>query len=210
MNSKFTKRNFATFRLTSAIASSFTHKMAISSIALATLVTSNGMALASAATSYEKTNASGTTELLAQTVPDAEIAVTDRLTVVAERKPAEFNATIAALTPYVVEGADGSVTLNAPAEVVRTVDQESYAAIVDSMNKANLTLQNDNAQMRRLPRIPWRQIYEAVKRAGQWVWYKLPLCTAAVTREWANITTSSPNPQDWIIPAAIVCGKAMR
>lgn len=136
--------------------------------------------------------------------------LTDTLSGVAQRKPAEFKATVEALTPYVVVNQNGTVSINAPAKVIKTIDQESYTAILDSVNKSNQILQSRSAQLKGLPRIPWSQIFNAVKRSGKWVWYKSHLCVAAVVYNWPRIILRSPNPTDWHLQAVSVCIRAMR
>ena len=156
------------------------------------------------------------TELLAQNtldnqnIPDVEVMVTDSLTAVAEHKPAEFKAAIEVLTPYVVQSDDGSITIRAPIEVIKTLDQDSYTAICDSISQANQILQSGNSQLTRGVKIPWKAIYNAVKRSGKWVWYKAHLCTAAVVRNWDDIIDENGSIETMIISASIVCANAMR
>ncbi len=209
-----------------AISTAMTRRNTVTGIALTTLLTFNGTALVvgsgSATASYGKASASfGTVEAniipktagaQAQGEAAIQVAVTDSLTAVAARKPAEFKATIEALTPYVVQRADGTVAIAAPVRVLLAVDRDSYAAILGALNKANQTMQGNGAGVNRaLPAIPWPKIWEAVKRTVLQVpWHKIPMCTAAVVREWGVITTSSPNPEEWILPAVAVCISAMR
>jgi hypothetical protein len=225
MNTNLTKGNFVKFSRMAAVGTAMTRRNTVTGIALTTLLAFNGMALAvgssSATASYGKASTSlrtveaniipKTVGVQAQGEAAIQVAVTDSLTAVAARKPVQFKATVKALTPYVVQRADGTVAIAAPVGVLLAVDRDSYAAILGALNKANQIVQGNGAGVnRRLPPIPYAQIWEAVKRAGNWVWYKTHLCAAAVVREWGNITSRSPNPQDWIMDAAVVCGLAMR
>ncbi len=225
MNTNLTKGNFVKFSRMAAVGTAMTRRNTVTGIALTTLLAFNGMALAvgssSATASYGKASTSlrtveaniipKTVGVQAQGEAAIQVAVTDSLTAVAARKPVQFKATVEALTPYVVQRADGTIAIAAPVGVLLAVDRDSYAAILGALNKANQTVQGNGAGVNQeLSKIPWTAIWEAVKRAGKWVWYKVPLCTAAVTREWGNITASSPDPQDWVIRAAFVCGNAMR
>jgi hypothetical protein len=145
---------------------------------------------------------------------EAQLVVTDTLVKLATRKPAEFQATVDALTPYVVEHDDGMFTIKAPNKVIKGVDQDSYAALLDSLEKANQMMQDGtlgaDEALRRIPRIPWAKIYRIVKRRGKWVWYKVNRCAGAVARKWPEIIQHSPDPQDWAMEAALICGNAMR
>lgn len=92
---------------------------------------------------------------------EVEVAMTDALLEVAARKPDEFRATVDALTPYVIEHDDGSITITAPEEVLKAVDQDAYATILDSLDKANQAMQSHalNAdEALALRKIPWGQI----------------------------------------------------
>ncbi|MDD1620265.1 MAG: hypothetical protein LUQ11_02195 [Methylococcaceae bacterium] len=71
----------------------------------------------------------------------------DPLSEVETRKPAEFNATVEALSQYVIKHADGSLAVEAPASVERTVDQESYAAILGALDEFNQVTTGNSARM---------------------------------------------------------------
>lgn len=138
------------------------------------------------------------------------LAVTDALVNLAERKPDEFQATVDALTPYVVEEADGTFSISASKRVIKTVDRDSYDALVESLDKANQVLRGATlGAVGARGRIPWGPIWRLVKKAGKWVWYKVHLCTANIVRNQDKYPGDIGD-KEWIAAAAIDCARAMR
>jgi hypothetical protein len=136
------------------------------------------------------------------------LAMTDELVSMATHKPTEFNAAFEALEPYVVEEEDGAFSIAAPQRVVRTLDQEAYAALADSLEKANEIMRATPGAIGVRGRIPWGKIYRAAKKKGKWVWYKVNLCAAAVVRNHRKYPGQMGS-AIWIAAAATDCIRAM-
>lgn len=118
---------------------------------------------------------------------------------VEKRKPAEFQAVVEALTPYVTEDEDGTFNLAAPKRVIKELDQDVYADLTDSLEKANQTMRGAVGAR---GGIPWKMVWRVVKRFGKKLpWYKLG-CAMGVVVANRNKYPGDPPQRVWLEAAA--------
>jgi hypothetical protein len=130
----------------------------------------------------------------------AKFSVSD----VSKRKPAEFQAAVDALTPYVVEEEDGTFSFNAPKRVIRELDEDVYADLTDSLEQANEIMRGAPAGAvgARGIKIPWGLVWRMVKRFGKRLpWYKIACATAVVIRNRDRYPGDPPQ-RRWLEAAA--------
>jgi len=123
----------------------------------------------------------------------------------ASRKPDEFQAAVDALAGHITENDDGTYTITASRSVTRGIDQESYAAIRNLIERSNEDIQESPPEETR-PRFFWPWlirliIREVVSQGVKIAWSKVRQGIAAVRRNYRRYP-GKPGSRPWLRAAA--------
>ena len=117
-----------------------------------------------------------------------------------------FHATVEAVEPYLIEGADGTLTLDIPESVRSGVSTDAYEALlatvaltnahvtgsesaVSARSAASASLSVAGTTLKAILKFiskNWKVIKDAAVKSGKWAWWKAGNCTrGAVNAIWA-------------------------
>lgn len=129
------------------------------------------------------------------------------LDLLAEEKPAEYEAAQQAIASYVAEGAALSAV---PQDVVATLDADIWAAFVAheqasdaAADRGTVLTEEELASQEEILGVIirfvakfiarfWPQIKAAAIRSGKWAWYKGHRCISGATRALYNMSGGNP------------------